>query len=86
MPGSESGLSKKAHLYMVWKQTGRMPDELGKVIPVPEEMMYLWDWLNELQYPLSFMELEAWQRSTQRKLEGWEVRVMQELDKVRSYG
>lgn len=71
---------------MVWKQTGRKPSELEKVVPGPTELRYLWDWLCEQVYPLSFAELEAWQRLTGRRLERWEIRAMIELDKVRSYG
>ena len=70
----------------VWSQTGRMPEELGKVIPTPQELYYLWVWLSEQVYPLSYVELEAWQRVTGRNLALWEVRAMIELDKVRSYG
>ena len=60
--------------------------ELEKVIPRPKELFYLWDWLSEQVYPLSFTELEAWQRLTGRRLALWEVRALIELDKVRSYG
>lgn len=56
------------------------------MIPPPKEFKYLWDWLCELTYPLSFTELESWQRLTGRELSMWQVRVMTELDKVRSHG
>lgn len=63
-----------------------MPQQLEKVIPRPKELMYLWEWLCEHTYPLSFVELESWQRTTGRSLSLWEVRALIELDKVRSYG
>ena len=86
LEGGASTLSKKAHLLKVWEQTGRMPGELGKVYPVPESLFYLWEWLSDQVYPLSYVELEAWQRLTKRKLSLWEIRALIELDKVRSYG
>lgn len=63
-----------------------MPQELESVFPRPKELMYLWEWLCEQVYPLSFAELESWQRLTGRRLSLWEVRVLIELDKVRSNG
>lgn len=86
MEGSESGQSKKSHLLKVWNQTGRMPTELQKVMDPPQEVMYLWEWLGDLVYPLSFVELKAWQELTARQLSAWEVRAMVELDKVRANG
>ena len=85
MEGGQSTLSQKSHLAKVWQQTGKMPPQLEKVIPRPKELVYLWDWLCEQVYPLSFTELEAWQRVTGRRLYLWEVRALIELDKVRSY-
>lgn len=63
-----------------------MPTELEEVIPPPKELKYLWDWVCDHTYPLSFMELEAWSRLTGKKLQRWQIQVMVELDKVRSYG
>lgn len=79
-------MSKKSHLIKVWTQTGRKPVELEKVIPRPTSLFYLWEWLCEQVYPLSFTELESWQRLTGRSLSMWEVKALIELDKVRSYG
>lgn len=86
MEGSPTGLTKKRHLMMVWKQTGRKPKELEDVVPPPEQFRYLWDWLCELPYPLSYTELEACNRMKGRRLARWQVHVMSELDKVRSHG
>lgn len=77
-------MSKKSHLMKVWEQTGRMPDELRKVIPAPKEFMYLWNWLWELATPLSYAELRYWQELTGRSLSRWEVSALQELDRVRN--
>lgn len=63
-----------------------MPPDLEIVMDVPTTLMYLWEWLCEHTYPMSFVELESWQRLTGRKLDLWEIRAMVELDKVRSYG
>lgn len=63
-----------------------MPEDLEKVMNKPVELMYLWEWLNEHVYPISFVELESWQRLTGRSLSMWEVKAIIELDKVRSYG
>lgn len=70
----------------VWKQTGRKPKELEEVVPPPKDFKYLWDWLCDLPYPLSYTELEAWMRLTGRSLSRWQIQILAELDKVRSYG
>lgn len=79
-------MSKKQHLLKVWKQTGRKPKELDEVLPPPTDLIYLWDWLGNFTYPLSFTELEAWTRLTGRSLARWQIQAMAELDKVRAHG
>lgn len=63
-----------------------MPPELGKVLPRPRDLIYLWDWLSDLMYPLSYTELAAWQQVRGIQLSRWEVQALSELDKVRSHG
>lgn len=63
-----------------------MPDELEEVMSPPRELMYLWEWLRDHMYPLSFTELVAWQGLTGRHLSRWEVSALVLLDKVRSHG
>lgn len=77
--------SKMEHLRAVWKQTGVKPTEL-ELPEVPREMLYLWKWLCDLIYPMSFSELKAWGELTGRKLSRWEVEVLIRLDTVRSNG
>ena len=68
------------------KQTGRMPDELDKVMSPPREFLYLWDWLLELECPVHFAELLYWQEVTGRRLALWEVKAMIQLDRIRAHG
>jgi hypothetical protein len=82
--GSTTGKSEKQHLLDVWKATGRMPDGLAKWVDKPQEVMYLWNWLCEMAFPLSFSELEAWMRVTGRSLTKVEITAIAELDRVRA--
>lgn len=86
LEGSKDGTSKKSHLLKVWQQTGRMPDELEKVMSPPLDFIYLWNWLQELNCPMAFSELKAWQELTKRKLLRWEIMAMVRLDGVRAHG
>jgi hypothetical protein len=78
--------SQIEHLRAVWKQTGRKPLELDKIPEPPRDLVYLWNWLNDLIYPMSYSEVIAWGTLTGRKLAKWEVAVMMRLDRVRSNG
>lgn len=68
----------------MWKQTGVKPQELVEVGEPPEELAYLWHWLNEHAPPLLYAELAHWQTMTHRKLKPWEVETMMRLDRVRN--
>ena len=85
----EGGMTKQTkmeHLNIVWKQSGNKPQELADVPEPPPELLYLWDWLGELTYPMSFAELEAWGRLTGHTLCRWEVEALVKLDRVRGNG
>ena len=85
----EGGLTKQTkmeHLTIVWKQSGKKPQELADIPEPPRELMYLWKWLGDLSYPMSFAELEAWGRLTGHELRRWEVEALVKLDRVRCNG
>lgn len=68
----------------MWKQTGVKPQELLELGEPPQELVYLWHWLNEHAPPLLYAELAHWQTMTHRKLKPWEVETMMRLDRVRN--
>jgi len=47
---------------------------------IPERLVYLWQWFRELRKPLSYTEIEAWARLTQRRPERWEIDALFRLD------
>jgi hypothetical protein len=72
------------HLLAVWKQTKVKPQELEELGEPPQELVYLWQWLNEHAPPLLYAELSHWQMLTGRKLKPWEVETMMRLDRIRN--
>lgn len=74
---------------MIEKSRGFTPEEL--VAPdYCDALRYLWDWYGELNQArqgngfgmnlLSFTEIAAWSKLTQRTLATWEVFVLKSLD------
>ena len=84
--GGHTTQSKMEQLRAVWKQTKVKPPELEAIPEPPRDLLYLWEWLGDQMYPLSYAELTAWQGLTRRRLARWEVEVMMRLDRVRSHG
>lgn len=56
----------------------------------PDDLDYLWEWFLELHSarqsggfgaaPISYLEMEAWSRLTDRELRDWEARAIRTLD------
>jgi hypothetical protein len=57
---------------------------------VPELVSHVWDYFLELHHrrgnngyghvPLTFLEIEAWERKTKRKLDLWELKAILAID------
>jgi hypothetical protein len=70
----------------VYKQTGRLPQPLAELPTPPEELLYLWIWLCQLQHPMIYTELESWAKLNHRQLALWEIEALATLDRVRANG
>lgn len=83
------------HLYTLFQATRKWPAELRDRPEDPEPLMYLWEWYWEIRAgerrdpmsgivePLSYLEIDAWQRVTGNRLRGFERRVLFRLDAQR---
>nr|DAM33206.1 MAG TPA: hypothetical protein [Caudoviricetes sp.]DAR61089.1 MAG TPA: hypothetical protein [Caudoviricetes sp.] len=80
----------REHLTTIWEQTGFMPAELDLIPPSPT-ISYLLQYFYELCQsrqigmtvnPLSFTEVDAWMRLSERPLEWWEIEVIKRLDVI----
>ncbi|GAB1668161.1 hypothetical protein Mh1961_13810 [Mannheimia haemolytica] len=88
LKGSESTL--REHLQVIETQTGITPEELHNPEPSPA-VAYLLGWFFELAMsrqsgmslnPISYVEIEAWNRLFSRHLEQWEIRAIKQLDMI----
>ncbi|QLB44479.1 phage tail assembly chaperone [Mannheimia pernigra] len=88
LKGSESTL--REHLQAIETQTGITPEELHNPEPSPA-VAYLLGWFFELAMsrqsgmslnPISYAEIEAWNRLFSRHLEQWEIRTIKQLDMI----
>lgn len=81
------GLSLRDHLESVERQTGITPDQL-KPLPFPGALEYIWRDFVELSderttlNPISYTELEAWNRLTNKQATTQEIGVIKMLDTV----
>ena len=86
----KDGCTKREHLASAWRQTGIMPDELKAVPKLPLSIHYLWATFLELHrrrksngfgpVPLQYLDVEAWGRLTNRKLDVWELQAILGVD------
>jgi len=84
----KDGHTLREHLTAAWRSSGVKPPELSN--PVPQLISYLWDYYLELHkrrgnngyghVALTFLEIEAWERKTQRKLDAWELKAILAVD------
>lgn len=88
----KDGTPQRAHLEAA-AQRGHAGAQTALVgPPIPEALAYLWDWLFELDAargvtmdglaPLTYQDLDAWARLTDRHPEPHEVRALLYLDSV----
>lgn len=85
----KDGFSLRDHLENGWRQTGIKPEELD-IEPLQHCIIYLWDWFIEISRgrtsngfgpnAIGFVEIDAWQRVTGRRLDPWEIDAMLVLD------
>lgn len=71
---------------VVFKRTGRMPEELAGAAQLPPEAQYLWQWYWEMFTPparLNFSEIKAWMQLSNHRLMAWEVKALRRLDEIR---
>lgn len=79
------------HLESIEKQTGITP-ELLKAAPFPETLEYLWRDFIELNNartsngytlnPISFIEIDAWNRLMNKRVTAQEISILKQLDAV----
>lgn len=80
--GGHTQQTRREQLRAVWKTTGIKPPELD--IAPPEEVLYLWQWLRNFVYPLTYVELEAWSRLRGVQLANYEIEALMKLDRARA--
>lgn len=79
-PGQDETLRQR--LTRIWKTTGDKPPEL-ETPALPRMFAHLVVWLGQLPGPLTWSELESWQRQTRRRLALWELQALLHLDHLR---
>lgn len=79
-PGQAETLRQR--LTRIWKVTGDKPAEL-ETPALPRMFAHLVEWMGHLPSPLTWGELESWQRQTRRRLALWELHGLMHLDHLR---
>lgn len=74
----------------IQEQTGSWPEDIPEPPDIPPALEHLWAWFWQLRTanpsagfgpaPLSFGEMDAWQRVTGNQLEPWQVDVLLAMD------
>lgn len=69
----------------VEKVSKKKPRKLQDHAPLEDSLVYLWSMYLEVNGPdpLTFRELQAWSDLTKNSLEGWEVKALMELDRIK---
>jgi hypothetical protein len=85
------GVSLRHHLEALQRQTGVTPEQLITV-PFPETLEFIWRDFLELNdartsngytvNPISFTELDAWNRLMNKQVTAQEISIMKQLDAV----
>jgi hypothetical protein len=86
-----NGTTVRANLEQVMKVTGRVPDDLIGP-PFPDRYAHIWNAFLELHTgrsyssngpnPLSWSDIEAWDRLFKQNLQDWEIRAIKALDLI----
>jgi hypothetical protein len=90
VPQQPDGLPLKEHLMAVWAQTGREPAMLANAPAMPKGCARLWADFLELSHvrgstqagpmPITWADIDAWQRVRGVRLEAWEVDAIRKTD------
>ena len=85
------GVSLRHHLEALQRQTGVTPEQLIPV-PFPETLEFIWRDFHELNNdrtsngytlnPISYTELDAWSRLTNKAVTAQEIDIIKQLDAV----
>lgn len=86
----KDGRTLREHLEAVEEQVGT---ELQELIgpPMPHVAVHIWEMFVDLHSgrgggygpsPLSWMEIESWQRMTRTTVQRWELRAIREIDRA----
>ncbi|MDO9950715.1 hypothetical protein Q7404_09740 [Glaesserella parasuis] len=86
----DSNCTLREHLLVIQEQTGSVPEELEN-IEISPVISYLLGFFYELSLsrqsgmglcPITYTEIEAWNRLFQRDLAVWEIKVIKQLDVI----
>ena len=86
------GVTRRDELKQVEKQTRKSQPELDKCQEIPDCVQYLWRWFWEINdsrtsngfgfNPISYLEIEAWDRLTMKWVSPWETETIKKMDTV----
>ena len=84
------GESLRTHLLSVYRQTGKLPEQLAIEPDMPQSVAHVWQYFTELHRtrggngfganPIAYMEIESWCRLSGISLYPWEVALITALD------
>lgn len=86
----DSDCTLREHLLAIQEQTGSVPEELEN-IEISPAISYLLGFFYELSLsrqsgmgfcPITYAEIEAWNRLLQIELAVWEIKVIKQLDVI----
>lgn len=86
----KDGATLREHLMLVWERSGQMPKHLAERPDLPDVLEPLWADFLDLHVsrgvgmggplPISFTDIDAWQRVTGNRLEGWQLAMIRRAD------
>ena len=76
------GMTYQKHYEHVARQKKQPIENFLKIPRLPECFEHLWDWFRECKTaePLTYSELKAWAKMTQKTLTVFEVKTIMDLD------
>lgn len=77
-------ITVRTSLEQVAKSTGKRPKDLDHGKPLPEELVYLWEWFVSVHSNerLSYSELNNWSDLKSVNLRPWEVDAIMKLERI----
>jgi hypothetical protein len=89
VPGSSKTL--RDHYDAVEKETGKAPEGIDDIIPVPDGVEYIFNWFRQLHQnrgvgvvvcPITWTDLMSWCQLTKTHLSPWEIAALMGIDGV----